>query len=175
MIGRKTIMVAMSTGCPLASWWAISYSQPAALVMLSPNFLPTHPGARLILTAVGPLLLRLLIGRYRDLSGHNDLEDRYWTTRHHSKSLITMMKSVQLGRRSPLEQIHCPTLVVYSKLDRVVSIPQIKRAYERIGSTKKKLVDLCGAENHELAGVIHNPAMIPKLRELIINFLEGNL
>ena len=35
MIGRKTIMVAMSTGCPLASWWAISYSQPAALVMLS--------------------------------------------------------------------------------------------------------------------------------------------
>ena len=175
VIGRRVVVVGMSTGCTLAAWWAAQHPETAALVMLSPNFWPRNRGVSLLLTSAGPLLARLLVGRYRDLSGRSELEDRYWTTRHHSRSLVPMMQAVRLGRRTPLEQIHCPVLVVYTEQDRVVSVAAIKRAYERVGSTRKQLLELPGAEHHELAGTIQAPATVPALTRLITGFLQEEL
>ena len=175
VIGRRLVVVGMSTGCPLAAWWVARHPETAALVMLSPNFWPRNRGVSLLLTPAGPLLARLLVGRYRDLSGNNEMEDRYWTTRHHSRSLIPMMQAVRLGLRSPLEQIRCPVLVVYTEQDRVVSVPAIKRAYERIGSTRKQLLELPGAQHHELAGTIQDPATVPALTAIITRFLRDEL
>jgi pimeloyl-ACP methyl ester carboxylesterase len=175
VIGRRVVVVGMSTGCPLAAWWVAQHPETAALVMLSPNFWPRNRGVSLLLTPAGPLLARLLVGRYRDLSGRSELEDRYWTTRHHSRSLIPMMQAVQLGRRAPLEQIRCPVLVVYTEQDRAVSVAAIKRAYERLGSTRKRLRELPAAEHHELAGAIQAPATVPALTRLITRFLQEEL
>lgn len=175
VIGRRVVVVGMSTGCPLAAWWVARHPETAALVMLSPNFWPRNRGVSLLLTPAGPLLARLLVGRYRDLSGNNEMEDHYWTTRHHSRSLIPMMQAVRLGLRSPLEQIRCPVLVVYTEQDRVVSVPAIKRAYERIGSTRKQLIELPGAQHHELAGTIQDPATVPALTAIVTRFLREEL
>lgn len=175
VIGRRLVVVGMSTGCPLAAWWVARHPETAALVMLSPNFWPRNRGVSLLLTPAGPLLARLIVGRYRDLSGNNEMEDRYWTTRHHSRSLIPMMQAVRLGLRTPLEQIRCPVLVVYTEQDRVVSVPAIKRAYERIGSTRKQLLELPGAQHHELAGTIQDPATVPALTGIITRFLREEL
>ena len=175
VIGRRVVMVGMSTGGTLAAWWVAQQPHTAALVMVSPNFWPRNRGVRLLLTPAGPLLARLLVGRYRDLSGHNALEDRYWTTRHHSRSLVPMMQAVQLGRRAPLEQIRCPALVVYTEHDRVVSVAAIKRAYERLGSARKRLLDLPGADQHELAGAIQAPAIVAALAGVMTRFLREDL
>ena len=175
VIGRRVVLVAMSTGCPLAAWWVERHPETAALVMLSPNFWPRNRGVSLLLTPAGPLLARLLVGRYRDLSGSSEIEDRYWTNRHHSRSLVPMMQAVRLGRRTPLEQIRCPVLVVYTEQDRVVSVAAIKRAYERIGSTRKRLVEFPEAELHELAGAIQAPDTVPALTGLITRFLQEEL
>ena len=175
VIGRRVVLVTMSTGCPLAAWWVERHPETAALVLLSPNFWPRNRGVSLLLTPAGPLLARLLVGRYRDLSGKNEMEDRYWTTRHHSRSLVPMMQAVRLGRRTPLEQIRCPVLVVYTEQDRVVSVAAIKRAYERIGSTRKRLVEFADAEQHELAGAIQAPETVPALGGLITRFLQEEL
>ena len=175
VIGRRVVLVTMSTGCPLAAWWVEQHPETAALVMLSPNFWPRNRGVSLLLTPAGPLLARLLVGRYRDLSGKSEIEDRYWTTRHHSRSLVPMMQAVRLGRRTPLEQIRCPVLVVYTEQDRVVSVAAIKRAYERIGSTRKRLVEFPEAEQHELAGAIQAPDTVPALSGLITRFLQEEL
>ena len=175
VIGRRVVLVTMSTGCPLAAWWVERHPETAALVLLSPNFWPRNRGVSLLLTPAGPLLARLLVGRYRDLSGKNEMEDRYWTTRHHSRSLVPMMQAVRLGRRTPLEQIRCPVLVVYTEQDRVVSVAAIKRAYERIGSTRKRLVEFADAEQHELAGAIQAPETVPALGGLISRFLQDEL
>ena len=175
VIGRRVVLVTMSTGCPLAAWWVERHPETAALVLLSPNFWPRNRGVSLLLTPAGPLLARLLVGRYRDLSGKNEMEDRYWTTRHHSRSLVPMMQAVRLGRRTPLEQIRCPVLVVYTEQDRVVSVAAIKRAYERIGSTRKRLVEFADAEQHELAGAIQAPETVPALTGLITRFLQEEL
>lgn len=175
VIGRRVVVLAMSTGCPLAAWWVEQHPETAALVMLSPNFWPRNRGVSLLLTPAGPLLARLLVGRYRDLSGNCELEDRYWTTRHHSRSLVPMMQAVRLGRRAALEQIRCPVLVVYTEQDRVVSVPAIKRAYERIGSTRKRLVEFADADQHELAGAILAPETVPALTGIITRFLQEEL
>ena len=175
VIGRRVVVIAMSTGCPLAAWWVAQHPETAALVMLSPNFWPRNRGVSLLLTPAGPLLARLLVGRYRDLSGRNELEDRYWTTRHHSRSLIPMMQAVRLGLLTPLEQIHCPLLVIYTEQDEVVSVAAIKRAYERVGSTRKQLLELPGADDHELAGTILAPATVPALTGLLTRFLQEEL
>ena len=175
VIGRRVVLVTMSTGCPLAAWWVERHPETAALVLLSPNFWPRNRGVSLLLSPAGPLLARLLVGSYRDLSGKSELEDRYWTTRHHSRSLVPMMQAVRLGRRTPLEQIRCPVLVVYTEQDRVVSVAAIKRAYERIGSTRKRLVEFAAAEQHELAGAIQAPDTVPALSGLITRFLQEEL
>ncbi len=175
VIGRRVVLVAMSTGCTLAAWWVARHPETAALVLLSPNFWPRNRGVSLLLSPAGPLLARLLVGRYRDLSGNSEQEDRYWTTRHHSRSLVPMMQAVRLGRRTPLEQIRCPVLVVYTEQDRVVSVAAIKRAYERIGSTRKRLVEFPEAELHELAGAIQAPDTVPALTGIITRFLQEEL
>ena len=175
VIGRRVVVAGMSTGGTLAAWWVAQHPETAALVLLSPNFRPCNRGVSLLLSPAGPLLARLLVGRYRDLSGNDELEDRYWTTRHHSRSLIPMMQAVRLGRRAPLEQIRCPVLVVYTEQDRVVSVAAIKRAYERIGSTRKRLVEFPDAEQHELAGAIQAPETVSALTGLVTRFLQEEL
>ena len=178
-IGRRVVLIGMSTGCPLVAWWVAAGVEAgveaAALVLLSPNFWPPNRGVGLLLTPFGPLAARLAFGRYRDLSGEGELQDRYWTTRHHSRSLVPMMQAVQLGRRAPLERIACPALVVYTERDRVVSVVEIKRAYARLGSARKRLVDLPGADDHELAGTIHAPATVPLLTAVMSRFLQSAL
>ena len=174
-IGRRVVLVGMSTGAALAVAAGARQPSVAALVLLAPNFWPRNRGVSLLLTPAGPLLARLLVGRYRDLSGRNELEDRYWTTRHHSRSLIPMMQAVRAARRAKLEAIRCPTLVVYTKHDEVVSVAATKAAYARLGSERKRLLDLWGADNHELAGTILAPAMVPALTAAVTSYLSHNL
>jgi pimeloyl-ACP methyl ester carboxylesterase len=166
------VLIGMSTGASLAASEVADNPSVAALVMLAPNFWPRNRGVSLLLTPAGPLLARLLVGRYRDLSGHNEMEDRYWTTRHDSRSLIPMMQAVRDARRAALEAIRCPALVVYTEQDKVVSVAEIKAAYARLGSPCKQLLDLPGADCHELAGTVHAPAMTPVLTAAVTRFLN---
>ena len=172
VIGRRVVLIGMSTGAALAVCEVARHPSVAALVLLAPNFWPRNRGVSLLLTPAGPLLARLLVGRYRDLSGRNEMEDRYWTTRHHSRSLVPMMQAVREGRRAELEAIRCPTLVVYTEQDEVVSVAAIKAAYARLGSPRKQLLDLRGADCHELAGTILAPAMVPALTAAVTRFLS---
>ena len=175
VIGRRVVLIGMSTGAALAVAEATRRPSVAALVLLAPNFWPRNRGVSLLLTPAGPLLARRLVGRYRDLSGRDEMEDRYWTTRHDSRSLVPMMQAVRDARRAALEAIGCPTLVVYTEQDEVVSVAAIKAAYARLGSPYKRLLDLPGAECHELAGAIQAPATVPTLTAAVTRFLSHEL
>lgn len=172
VIGRRVVLIGMSTGAALAVAEVAQRPSVAALVLLVPNFWPRDRGVSVLLTPAGALCARLLVGRYRDLSGRDELQDRYWTTRHHSRSLVPMMQAVRDARRAALEAIHCPTLVVYTEQDEVVSVAAIKAAYARLGSRRKRLLDLPGAERHELASAIQAPATVPTLTAAVARFLK---
>ena len=172
-IGRKVILIGMSTGCPQAAWCTTIKPQTAALIMISANFWPAKRiRAALLLAPFGYLLARVFIGKYHDLSSDPQPDSKFYTNPHHVKSLITMMKMVQLGRKAALESITCPSLMIYTEEDKVVSVSAIKKAYARLGSLSKKLVNIEAAKDHELGSTIRAPEILPLLSKLIREFIE---
>lgn len=154
---------------------ASAANQPAALILISPNFAPADSRARMLLWPGGRLLARIFSGPYRSFEPENEQHERYWTARYPSESLVTMMEAVRLGRRANLESIRAPSLVVYTERDDVVSVPAIKEAFDRLGSPHKELLELPGADRHVLAGDILSPQTTDTLVERVERFLDSHL
>ena len=86
-----------------------------------------------------------------------------------------MMATVKLGRKVALRDITVPSLWLYTDRDDVVSIPELKKYYERIGSARKRLVELPGATGHVLAGEILSPATTGDMVSLVSSFLKESV
>lgn len=191
-IGGRVIVAATSTGAPLALWLAaqnaprvganapgVAANAPkiAALVLASANVRPADSAAELLLWPwpVPNIILSAFVGPVRTVHAKNDLDARYWTKRYPSKALLAMMATVKLGRMVPLRDITVPSLWVYTDRDDVVSIPELKKYYERIGSAKKRLVEIPGAAGHVLAGSIMSPASTGDVASLVSSFLSESV
>ena len=173
MIGERVIVIATSTGAPLASWLAAHVEEMEALIMMSPNFAPARPEANLILWPGGLILGWIIEGFEYCFEPRNELNARFWTTCYPTAALRTMMQVVQIGNRQPLESIEVPTLFIYTETDTTVSIPALKEAYERFGSPYKQIVDLPGARRHVIAGHIISPWATDRAVDTILAFLDG--
>ena len=174
-IGDRVIVAATSNGAPLALWLAAQKAPRVdALVLASANVKPADPGAELLLWPwpVRSIILSAVIGPVRTVPARNDLDARYWTKRYPSKALVTMMATVKLGRKVRLEGITVPSLWIYSNRDDVVSIPELKKYYARIGSARKRLVEIPNAAGHVLAGAIMSPATTREMASLVSSFLR---
>ncbi len=173
-IGDRIVVAATSTGAPLALWLA-SQETPAiaALVLASANMKPADANTELLLWPwpVPGLVLRLAVGPYRTVPSKSDLDARYWTKRYPSKALLPMMATVKLGRQLKLQSIHVPSLWVYTDKDDVVSLEELKKCYQRIGSGKKRLLDIPDAKGHVLAGAIQSPRTTDEMAAAVIAFL----
>jgi pimeloyl-ACP methyl ester carboxylesterase len=181
-IGDRVIVAATSTGAPLALWLAAlgaagAAPRVAALVLASANVKPADPAAELLLWPwpVPNIVLGAFVGPVRTVPAKNEMDARYWTKRYPSKALVAMMATVKLGRSVALSAITVPSLWVYSDRDDVVSIPEMKKYYQRIGSTKKRLVEIPGAAGHVLAGSILSPATTGDMVTLVSTFLKESV
>jgi hypothetical protein len=63
-------------------------------------------------------------------------------------------------------------LWIYAKRDDVVSLPELKKYYQRIGSVKKKLVEIPDASGHVLAGAIMSPGTTDEMVSIVLSFLQ---
>lgn len=177
LIGDRVIVVASSTGAPLAVWLAAEVMGKnehgmAALVLVSPNFLPANKAAKIVLWPGGRLLTRIVVGKYAGFEPKNELHSYYWTSTYPSKALRTMMQACRLGNRAPLEKIEAPALFLYTENDAVVSIPTLLKAYERIGSGTKTVINIKEARDHNMAGDIISPETTQIVVDHMLNFLE---
>jgi esterase/lipase len=188
-IGDRVIVAATSTGAPLALWLAAQASgkaaanaprvaanapKVAALVLGSANVKPADPGAELLLWPwpIPSIILAAVAGPVRTVPSKNDQDARYWTKKYPSKSLVTMMATVKLGRQVRLEDIAVPSLWIYASKDDVVSLPELKKYYARMGSAKKRLVEIPDAPGHVLAGAIMSPATTAEMSSIVTAFLR---
>ncbi|MEK7477664.1 MAG: alpha/beta hydrolase [Candidatus Coatesbacteria bacterium] len=169
-IGRRVVLIGMSTGAPLAAWLACTRPEAALLVLVSPNFAPADPRTRWLLWPWGRQLARIVAGRAHVLIAENAEAARIWTIRSRSESLAEMMAVADFGSRLDLERLAIPALVVYTGRDELVNVGAIRRAFERIGSSRKKCVDLPGARRHVLAGDCLSPGTTPELVRTILDF-----
>jgi alpha-beta hydrolase superfamily lysophospholipase len=71
-----------------------------------------------------------------------------------------------------LEDIAVPSLWIYASKDDVVSLPELKKYYARMGSAKKRLVEIPDAPGHVLAGAIMSPATTAEMSSIVTAFLR---
>ena len=171
-IGEQVIIVATSTGAPLAAWLASEHNDIAAIVLISANFQPANKTANVILMPGGRLLTRIAAGKTYGFEPINEDHGRYWTASYPSKALRPMMETCRLGRRSALEDISVPALFLYTEHDDVVSLPAMEEAYERMGSSTKQMINVPEAKDHVMSGDIISPQATGIVVEHILQFLE---
>jgi esterase/lipase len=175
-IGSKVIVIAVSTGAPLAAWLCTKAGDIAAIVMMSANFEPADKAARLLLFPWGNLIVKLVVGDYYQFEPRNELHAHFWTHRYRSEALLQMMATCQLGRKAALESISVPLLSLYTEHDRVVSIQALQKAFRRIGSPFKKMINIREAKDHVMSGYIISPETVEIVVREIVEFLkEANI
>ncbi|MEM7537912.1 MAG: alpha/beta fold hydrolase [Chloroflexota bacterium] len=175
-IGDEVVVIATSTGAPLITWMAANGhldEDVSAMVFLAPNFGPANMSTEILLWPWGMQLTRLILGPYRETEPVSKEHAMYWTTRYPTEALLPMMGTVQLARQSDLSLIEQPLLALYSEADTVISLPQMKRAFEEFGSTPKELIAIETDDpgGHILAGAIRSPDTTEPVAQRIIEFL----
>jgi pimeloyl-ACP methyl ester carboxylesterase len=177
-LGKKVILVGMSTGATLAVWLA---AQPSVaplidrLVLLSPNYFPKNPMAAAALWPPSFRIMEQFYGGWRSFSIANDRHARYWTVRYPLKAIAVMMQLVRRSWQVDLKNAAMPVLMMVNPWDRVVNVTLAVVRYRAFPSAQKKLVlfrknrDL---GRHVLAGDILATQATAKAFAIINTFLN---
>lgn len=172
-LGRKVVVIAMSTAVPLALHELLQdSSQVEALILLSPNFGLPKWSSELLLWPGGRLLARLVLGAYREWEPKNKEQAYYWTTKYPSAIAVEVMRAVDLGRKADLSLLLTPALLLYSKKDHVVDPEAAVLHFARLGSLRKRAEVIDTQEDHHvIAGNILSPRTTDTVYEKIRDFL----
>ena len=177
-IGKKVLVVGMSTGATLATWLA-AYDQSEQMlgtVLLSPNYGLKDPKSKWLLKPAAKYWLPIAEGRTYQFTPDNDQQAIFWSWKYPTIALIPMMELVSYVGHLPLDKISTPRLVLYSQEDKIVDIDQVKTIYEKFGSQNKQIVvikDTQGSQHHVLAGDILSPATTPEVEAQILTFIKN--
>lgn len=175
-IGKKTVVIAVSTGATLAMALLDHAAMRSvdALILISPNFAPADPKGMWITWPGGPLLLRLITGDTRSWQGHNDLQALYWTTTYPSDALIQVIRTVDRANEKIATTAAPRTQIFFSTEDKVVSIEALQAAYATLDSPHKELHETSAPDapsGHMIAGDIISPGNTRPMAEKIVAFV----
>lgn len=176
-IGKRTLLVGMSTGGSLAILSAMQSSDDlVGLALLSPNFGVRNQAARILTWPWGREIASLVTGSSRNRwVAESAIRAALWTTDYDLAVAAEMQAVVDAVRVLPLEELRLPALVVHSNDDQVVRIEDIRSKYQNIGSKLKLLTSLPGSTRHELAGFAIAPELSAPLADLISGFFSNVL
>lgn len=158
-LGKQTIVIALSTGAPLAIHEAIKNPDKiAGLVLVSPNFGLVRKDTELLLWPFGEWIARLVVGKYREWKPLNKDHAYFWTIRYPSSALVQMMRAMDLVRNEDLNKLQVPVLILYCPHDKIADPNAMKKYFEKIGSRRKSFIPVtCNENDHILAGRILSP------------------
>ena len=176
-LGKKVIVLALSTGGSSATWLA-AQNDPAlaACVLFSPNYGLANKMGGMLAWPWGGKLAEWVMGKDREWIPLNPAQASYWTWKYPVRALLPMMGVVKVVQGLSLEEINTPIMVIYSPADKVVNARLIERNFERLGSQQKKIWAFTGspdAAQHVIAGDIVSPGTTEKLMPEILAFIEG--
>ena len=176
LIGRKIVVIGVSNGAALALSMLDHPTMQAvdSLIMLSPNLGPADPKAMWITRPGGPLLLRLISGETRSWEAHNELQERYWTTRYPTRTIVEVIRVVDRARRKIREATAPRVQMFFSPDDQVISVPALRSAFETIQSPQKTIIEIpeTGSPSaHIIAGDIISPDNTAQIAAEITEFI----
>jgi alpha-beta hydrolase superfamily lysophospholipase len=176
-LGERLILMGTSTGATLALSLAQhpQFSAVEALILLSPNFGPSARGSGLATGPMGPQLIRLMAGEYREWEPSNERQGRYWHTRYPTTAAIELMRLVDLAVAETAAARVPKAMLIYSPNDQVVSVKRLLRGFERLPAGEKAVHQILsggGPSNHVLAGDILAPENNLTTSAMITSFLR---
>jgi alpha-beta hydrolase superfamily lysophospholipase len=180
-LGDKVVLVATSTGAPLA---AIAATDPAlsdglaGIVMISPNFgLKSAAGVILDMPLArywGPVVA----GATRSFVPINAAHGAHWTTEYPTLALFPMAALVRAGRNVDFAAAKVPLLLIYAEADQVIDPARIPAVAAAWGGPveDEKIVVGAGDDpySHVIAGDILSPGQTGKVTDLILSWLGAN-
>lgn len=178
LIGERIVLLSVSTGGTLSTWWVASGGEPRAdaLVMVSPNFMPRD--SRMFLLdwpLLGPFLLDYVFTGDYSWPPRNEQQARYWTWRYPYRAMVELVRLVKQVDALDKTRIEVPTLMLYSTADTVIDPHAVEVNYDAWGGKPKELVVVTGsrdASQHVLAGDILSPETTDGLVRTIGDFLR---
>jgi len=178
-LGDRVLVVGCSTGGALAAWLAVQADNRRVLgyVLLSPNFAPRDPAARLLTWPCARQFVPRLVGDTRRMPPLNPAHARYWNLTYPTTALLPMMGVCQVAQRLDLAAATRPLLVLYSPHDPVIDVAAVERAWRQWSPAQpKELVPFSPADAHEahvLAGDIRAPDGTGPVRDAILRFVAA--
>jgi len=173
VLGEKVLVIGTSTGGTLASW--LTLTQPpgtiSGVVLISPNYGPQDSLSELVLWPWGNLLVKAIVGDYREFEKANEDQAYFWDTRHHSDSLLPMMALVRHVREMDHTSWKPPVLILFSSQDSVVN-PQITlKTFSAVEHAQVVELPISqGLSTHVIAGAILNHENTALAQEKISKF-----
>lgn len=178
-IGRRTILMGISTGGMLATWAAAHPEWRegiAAIVLISPNYAMADRRAWILDLPWGGVIARLVQGPEHGFKPRNELHRRYWTERYPTHVLLELGALVRIVDAGLMGRISAPALMFLSPRDRVIDPGVAERRFGELGSAERRLVrvsEIPGSGEHVLAGDILAPRRTSAVLSEILSFVRG--
>lgn len=176
LIGKKVVVIAVSNGAALALSMLGHSSMDAvdSLIMISPNFGPADPNAVWITRPGGPLLLRLISGESRSWEAQNELQEKFWSTRYPTRTVVEVMRVVDRVKEKVATATAPRTQVFYSPDDTVISVSALEAAYAILKSPQKEIhavTETGSSSAHVIVGDIMSPDNTSPMAARITDFV----
>ena len=171
-LGKKIVLVGMSAGATVAAWVAANTNNRSGLILISPNFGLKGASPKILLFPWGIQMAKRIVGPERSWEPKNDLQARIWTTRYPLESLRAVLSLCGSVGQDELGHIKVPTLVLFTPNDERVDTSLIIKAFDQLGTDRKKLFRVEGAKEHVLAGDAVSPGTNAAVIDEISDFLK---
>lgn len=155
-IGDEIIFVGTSTGAVMITQLDFWNKKMKGMVFISPAFKIEPWATELLASPLGPIINKIMVDEYRTWEPKNPDVKKYWDTKYHRDSLPELMKAIYYVQKQDFKSIKTPTLILYTKEDDVISIPEVLKKFSQIQVPYKKIIEI-PSPMHVLAGEISSP------------------
>lgn len=155
-LGDEVIMIGTSTGAVMISQLSVWQKEIKAMVLISPAFKIMPWASEFLASPLGNLVNKLANDEYRTWEPKNPDVKKYWDTKYHRDAIPELMKAIYYVDSQDFVQIKNPTLMIYTKEDKIISLKEVEKKFAEIGSPRKKLI-LMPSPSHVLAGEFTSP------------------
>jgi len=181
-IGRKVVVIAVSTGATFATWAATKpalMKDVAGVVLISPNYGVNNSASALLTLGAARYWVPVIAGKQRSFETSSAEHEKWWTSSYPTVALLPMMASVEHSHQLSVEQIGVPALFIYHPDDAVVRSDVSKSFAQRWGAKTNATAttfEVSQAEdpfNHVIAGRILSPSNSAPLADVAIEWING--
>ncbi len=178
-IGRRVVIIAVSTGAPLSVWLnehVAASDKVHSFIFLSPNFRIRNPFGFLLTWPWAESWVPLILGREHSWEPESDLAAKYWTNRYETQAIIEMQKVVDWTSRHKPAADQAPMATLYMENDPTINHAAAVVFHEKWPASGKQLhrVDLDdGNPQHVFAGDITAPHRTDWCVNICKGFIES--